>query len=175
MEKVSAIRNYEETLFQNRNQDNLEGRGAPTFDKLSGEEKVAYIKHNVVNYLELFELLEIHKSEVAANKTLCRAILEKLALTNHRKELFYRENKFLDLSIISREEYKQLFKMSVNHAPSMTFKELSQLLFSLGNLHKRESGQLMPELFKQGTGRLLVVCNAMFDKTNSILRHSNFT
>jgi hypothetical protein len=50
--------------------------------------------------------MTIYKDEVSSNKTLCRALVEKLALTNHKKDLFYRENKFLDLAIISQEEYK---------------------------------------------------------------------
>jgi hypothetical protein len=57
----------------------------------------------------------------------------------------------------------------------MTFKELSQLLYSLGDLHKRECGKLMPELYKTGINRLLIVCSAMLDKTNSFLRNSDIS
>lgn len=175
VEKVAAIRDYEETLFENRALNTLEGRGAPTFDKLDIQEKVAYIKHTVVNYQDIFQILELHMEEVKQDKTLCRALVEKLALTNHKKDLFYRNNKFLDLSIISSEPYKQLFKISIDHAPNMTFKELTQLLYTLGDLHKREAGQLMPELYSNGTKRLLLVTKTMLDKTNSILRKSDFS
>jgi hypothetical protein len=148
MERVREIREYEESVLASREDSMIEKRGTPMFSKLSPVERIAYLKHNLHHYQDIFELVKNEKGILEEDEVFASAVVEKLALGYSLKDLFYRNNQYLDLYMVGQPEYSAFLRIIYKHLEKLDFERFGRTLFGLGMIHRREVGQLTEEIYQ---------------------------
>jgi len=148
VDRLKAIREYEESVLAQREMNMLEKRGRPTFQKLTPIERIAFVKHSLNSYNEVLSLLKDQDEIVKNDPALVIAMEEKLALMVSLGDMFYKNHEHVDLHTVAHPEYKNLLALLNKQIPQLEFDKFARTVFSIGMLHKREVGKLTNPLYR---------------------------
>lgn len=134
----NAIKDYEtELVHEHLKLDIYRAKGKSrskiSFNDLTLQENLNYIKYTLKDSNEAFDLFKVTKDTFTAKSPeIPAALVQKLA--NKTKDLD-RKIEIRD-KIVRRPEYKQMLKSIKQGLPSLDNRQLVDTLFSLGKLHK---------------------------------------
>jgi 3-oxoacyl-[acyl-carrier-protein] synthase III len=98
-------------------------------------ENLNYIKYNLKNSDEAFELFKITSLKFESSPEIPASIIQKLA---NRSSI---DEKDVDKKLVPRYEYKNMLKAIQKNLEFLDNKQLVDTMFSIGKLHKHHSSQ----------------------------------
>ena len=112
-----------------------------SFNDLTLQENLNYIKYDLKNTHEAFKLFDITKEKFNYTSEIAASLIQKLATRGNI------HHKNFDEKLFSKNEYKAMFRQVMEHADDMDNKQLVDTLFGVGKLHK---GQELAQFNKYG-------------------------
>jgi hypothetical protein len=105
-------------------------RSKISFNDLTVQENLNYIKYNLKNSEEAFKMFEITQRKYQQNPEIPASIVQKLGTRSNLKP------KDVEKKLIPRYEYKNMLKVIQKNLEYLDNKQVVDTLYSVGRLHK---------------------------------------
>lgn len=156
VEKIGEVREYEEGLLESKAETSLEGRGYPTFSKLTPQEQVSYIAHNINDVTSLLTLAShLTSSSPAPGLPVLLSLFSAFcSCTSSRGVYSPATSSWLSLYVSSSPQYNDFLLFLSKKSKKMTFEEFSIFLLNCGKIQRKMlwGGQTKDSLM-EGLGR----------------------
>eukprot|EP00347_Sterkiella_histriomuscorum_P004264 403361113 len=132
---AAQIEQYEEKVIEEyKNLDVYRAKNKSfrqiNFNDLTLQENLNYIKFNLKNSAEAFQMFEQVKDKFANHPEIATSIVQKLALKSNIKK------KDVNAKLLQKYEYKNLLRHISKNLDMLDNKQSVDTIFSLGKLHK---------------------------------------
>jgi hypothetical protein len=167
-ELATAVADYEVAVIEKHHGKDLyrskgKSRGQISFNDLTLEENLMYIKHDLADVQEAFHIFDITKGNYSGAPDLPASLIQKIAT----------KTKKLDQSavkIIDTNEYKAMLKSIQKNMGELSQRQFIDTVFALGKMHKKSDALLdKTSFFHYFIGDILKEVNKRVDNLTDSL------
>lgn len=149
--RCKAIVAYEKESFE-LNRDIFAPKNK--FSELGPQAKLFYLKQRVNTTKDVMTMSQFYIQKNMLPDMML-PFYKRIAEINIHAKSYYENPEFADIITIADPNYKSLLKRNLQALSSMNFEDFSQLYQSFKNIHKREEGKIIGNVFQKANNAML--------------------